>query len=224
MQHEWLEFGGKIAWPLVALIGVLILGPGGVLQKLVGELATNLFKITTSVDEFKKTASEIEKTMGKLDGSTQWLNDLQSQLASIATNLDNVRYDTQQLAVSEGSRSLRQAADNNPAAGIEIPTAEGLSTNEMFVDIQNRWNGLTGKLRDRLGAENFDARSIGQMAWRLVDRRRNPPLSKADAELIEQLHSQMKRFVRLRSTKDEWLTHEVYAPFVLGVDQALAAL
>lgn len=94
----------------------------------------------------------------------------------------------------------------------------------MFEDIRKRWKALTEKLEGRIGDESFDGRSIGQMALRLTDRRRVNPISPAEAELFERLHSQMKRFNRLKSSHEKWLTHEVYSTFVRGVEQADAIL
>ena len=223
MQDSWLQFFGDIAWPVVALIGLLILGPGGVLQKLIGELAEKLFAITTVVNEFKATASDFEKSRKDLKDSTSWVSQLDDQLNNISSRLESINLATQSLAISEGNRTLLRSVEENNAPTQE-PTISSKSSDEMFDDIRTQWDDLIKKLKDRVGDNVFDARSIGQMAWKLVDGRRSYQLTPAEAELLGNLHSQMKRFNRLQSSKDEWLTHDIYAAFIKGVEQADAAL
>jgi hypothetical protein len=225
MQSEVLEFIAKVAWPAVGLVAILVLGPGGVLKGIIGELAGNLFRITDAVNSFKTTAADFHRTQSELKDSTNWVGELQQQLHKITTEIENINGTTQQLAISEGNRSLVQAVE---AEGTRPPDAvsptESRSADLMFDDIRDRWYALTEKLKGRVGVDSFDARSIGQMALRLVDGRRAKPLTVADAELFERLHSQMKRFNRLQSSREDWLTHEVYAAFIRGVEQASAAL
>jgi len=224
VDKELLDFVTKIAWPLVALVGILILGPGGVLQKIVGQLAENLFRITDAVKQFKETAADFHKTQGGLKESTQWVAQLESQLHSISGQIESIHKNTEELAISEGTRSLERAVGEESTTGASSAGTEGQSVEDMFVDLRARWDHLVEKLKASVGPDEFDARSVGQMAWKLVDNRRRKPLKSADAELFERLYSQMKRFNRLQNSKDEWLTYDIYSAFVRGIEQADAAL
>jgi hypothetical protein len=231
MQHDILDFVARIAWPTVTLIAIIFLGPLGVLKETIGELADKLFKMTEAVNDFKKTATEFNKTQELLKNSSGWVGEMQSQLALIADQLDSVRRTTQEIdttiqenAIIEGSRSLGQ-----PVEVIEDPenaaeAAPPLSVDDMYYDIRDRWHALSEHLKQRVGAENFDARMIGAIARNYVDGRRARPLTSQEADRIERLHSQMKRFNRLQSTRSDWLTHEVYSAFVKSVDQAISSL
>jgi hypothetical protein len=231
MQHDLLDFIARIAWPTVALIAIIFLGPLGVLRETIGELADKLFKMTQAVNDFKLTATEFNKTQELLKNSSGWVGEMQSQLASIADQLDSVRRTTQEIdltiqesAIIEGSRSLVQpfeVADNRQDITEAAPP---LTVDEMFFDIRDRWHGLSEQLKQRVGPENFDARMIGAVARSYVDGRRARPLTSFEADRIERLHSQMKRFNRLQSSRADWLTHEVYSAFVNSVDQATASL
>ncbi|RYG88930.1 MAG: hypothetical protein EON58_19660, partial [Alphaproteobacteria bacterium] len=110
------------------------------------------------------------------------------------------------------------------AVAVSSEEALSLSADDMYYDIRDRWHAFSEKLKQRVGAENFDARMIGAIARSHVDRRRARPLTSVEADRIERLHSQMKRFNRLQSSREEWLTHEVYSAFVKSVDQAIASL
>ena len=223
MLNDLLDFIARIAWPLVALIGVLILGPGGLLQKIVGELSEKLFRITDAIGQFKETANDFHKTVNGLKESTTWVGELRDQLLVISVQLQGINSIAQQLVISEASRALEKTVGEENPNATASPAAMGKSPDEMFDDLRDRWDSFTQSLGERVG-NDFDARSVGKMAWKLVDRRRAKPLTESQAALIETLHSQMKRFNRLQSNKDEWLTHDIYAAFVRGIEQASEAI
>jgi hypothetical protein len=101
----------------------------------------------------------------------------------------------------------------------------GSTANEMWDEIKTRWSSLCDGLRDKMSDPyEFDRRQVGAIAWRLADRRRSNPISKEQAELIQQLHSQFKRFTRLAATRGEWLTPELFQSFMGGLGLALAGL
>ena len=220
MMTDWMDFFAKIAWPLVALVGILILGPGGVLRGIINDLSQSLLNITDAIQEFKATAANLGVRVDALKSSTGFVSDLDAQLNTIQGKLENISANTQFLAVTEGSRHIEQST---PEVLGDAPAAGG-SPDEMFDLILVRWNTLVELMRERLGGDVFDARSVGAMAWKLTDGRRRNPISAEDAELIGQLAGQVKRFTRLQSSKEEWLTHEVYAPFVRGVERAVETL
>jgi len=218
-----MDFLSSIAWPLVALIGLIILGPGGVLQKIVGELTENIFKITQSVKDFKETAEAFHKTQRDLSESIQWVSQFDIQLQSLHVKIENINSITQQLAISEGNRSLERVVGDDGVKVADEQVSDGKSADEMFSDIRIRWDKLMDRLRSLVG-DQFDGRSVGQTARRLVDKRRTKQLKPTDADLFEQLHSQIKRFNYMQNTKNEWLTHETYSAFIRGIEQAEAAL
>lgn len=219
-MQEWFDFIAKIAWPVVALIGILILGPGGVLRGLLSDLSQSLLKITEAIQDFKVTAANLNSNVERLQGNTAWVSGFDIQLQTITAKLAAISATTQDLAISEGSRSIESTAAGY-IGNADLPLLN--SADEMLIDIRNRWAGLVEKLRLRLGS-SFDARMIGDMAWMLTDRRRKDPISAEQAELISQLASQIKRFTRLQSSKDEWLTPDVYSAVARGIDRAVAGL
>jgi hypothetical protein len=219
VEKELLDFGARIAWPLVALIGVIILGVGGALDKILG----NILGIARIVADFKSIATDFSKTQTQLRDSIQGLPQVNEQLLAISQRLENLRANQQDLALDFGARSIELAVGKESATATIAATENPLSTDDMFDDMRKRWYSLTDKLKDRVGPD-FDARSVGQMAWRLVDKRRTSPLDESTANLIGLLQSQWKRFTRIQSSKDEWLTEDIYAAFVRGAEQAAAAL
>jgi hypothetical protein len=222
MNKELLDFGARIAWPIVGLIGILILGPGGVLKSIIGELADKLFKITSAVESFRATANDFHKTQEELRTSTQWVTNFEGQIKSISEKIESISSNTDQLAISDVTRSITRVV-HDEQIDRHAGDTENRSPDELFTQIRGVWENMVNRLRERIG-DPFDARSIGEMAWRAADRRRANPISSADAELIERLHSQMKRFIRLQNRKEEWLTFDIFTAFTRGVEQAIAAL
>ena len=221
-MQDWLDFAAKIAWPAVALVGILILGPGGVLRGIISDLSQSLLKITDAIQEFKATASNLNDRVEGLKSSTTWVSTLDDQLQNITVKLESISVTTQDLAISEGSRVIESSAPANSPEAEKLVVLE--SADQMLDDIRARWSGVVDRLRQRLGRDQFDARMVGEMAWLLVDGRRKNAITRESAELVGQLATQMKRFNRLQSSKDEWLTHDVYSAFVRGVERALTRI
>lgn len=100
MQSEILEFITKIAWPFVGLVAILVLGPGGVLKEIIGELANNLFRITDVVESFKKIASDFHKTQTELTTSTQLIGELREELDKLTVEMKNIIESMQVFTIS----------------------------------------------------------------------------------------------------------------------------
>lgn len=214
----------SIAWPTVALIAIIILGPGGLLKASIAEITNNLLQLNASIEKFKKSSESLGESQAKLGTSLEWMSGIEQRLLSLGTQLERVRSGTDEIAINLGNRALEQAVPRSETDKNDVGTDESeLLADEMLLNIRTKWDELVTQLRTRVGAE-FDARSVGQMAWRLVDGRRRKPLAREDAELIENLHSQVKRFNRLHGNIGDILTHDVYLTFIRSVDKALAAL
>lgn len=192
--------------------------PAEFYKKLFGQLADNLFRITESVKQFKDTAADFNQTQRQLKESTQWVNELGDQFNELSQRIEITQGNTQELVIFEGDRSLRQSVGEESANTPAPAAADSQSAEEMFAEIRSRWDGLVERLKTHVGPDQFDARSVGQMAWKLADGRRTNPRKPADAELVERLYSQMKRFNRLQRSKDEWLTHDINLAFMRGVE------
>lgn len=219
------ELISDLAWPIVALIGIWILGPGGLLKSIVGELTERLLKVNSAISELKNTVEQFNDIQRKFSDSTDWVSEFQNKLATITSQIREIKSIAEEQvaqAISEGSKTF----GNDPSAGAakEVTELDRKSPDDMFDDISTKWAKLTAVLKERVGQDAYDGRAIGQMAWILVDKRRKNPLQSTDAELLENLHSQWKRFTRLHATRTDWLTPEVYLGFVTGVERAEKAI
>ncbi len=219
-----LDFFADISWPVVALIGILILGPGGVLKSSIVGLADKLISINASVEEFKKISDEFNERQRAIGESLQWLRESGNELARISSSLDSVRENTNEIVLAQGEKQISEVAGDAEEIEQEQDAAEALSPGERYDAIYDSWGTLTEIIRQRIGPDNYDGRAIGSMARRLSHRGRANAISKDDAELIESLHSQFKRFARLSATKDEWLSAELYRNFMHGIERAQKAL
>src|SRR4051812_35291384 len=76
-----------MAWPVVGLTAVLILGPGGLLKAIVRELSS----VTSSVEEFKSQVQLLQDVEMRIGQSTETISDLRSQLQHIEDQLKTIR-------------------------------------------------------------------------------------------------------------------------------------
>ena len=224
---NWMEFLAATAWPIVALIALLILGPGGVLQRSVGELASKLMSIKSSVAEFRTIADNFNEQQRSVQESLNWLKEADGELRRISSGLDSVRTNTNELLLTQGEKAISDVVGEPEADAIEIgmiDAPQGQTAQERYDLISERWAAFTELIRQRIGPDRYDGRAIGQMAWKLSHRARADAISKQDAELIESLHSQFKRFGRMRTTMDDWLTAEIFDNFMRGTERAERSL
>jgi Sec-independent protein translocase protein TatA len=227
VQKEWLNFAGDISWPVVALIAVIILGPGGLLKTLFEVVGDKLFKIRSAVEDFNKTAQDFEKTEERLRTSTEAVMELDAKISALAKTLADLRPTIEDISVTLAKQSQTEFADklHDDAGKVVLADGQGQQTADQMFDIMwGHWNELSELLKSAVGSDKFDGRSIGRTAWILVDGRRSKQLSKEKAELFENLHSQMKRFNRLYSTRDDWLTPDLFRSFLAGVERAKKTL
>ena len=178
----------KLAWPIVTLIGILILGPGGVLVKVAKEFTG----ITNAVADFKKHVSALVEAQRNLSGSSEWILSLQTQLETLNLQIKQMRSDTDEIAIKESARSLEENEDSAATLDSRATSSDDSSAtnetktpDEMFQEIVIKWNECTAKIRNLVGLNAYDGRAIGQMAWKLSHRSRNSAIEKKDAKLIE---------------------------------------
>jgi Sec-independent protein translocase protein TatA len=237
-----IKFLDVAAWPIVAIIGILVLGPGGVLLAFTDRLGRSIGDFTRAIPELKETASTLRSDTETLVAKAQ---DITTRFSEEYRGLEE-RIDRLSKRISDQLTEVREALDEMDKSKIVevqeeinrvvdgalpdeeavlIPNGSDPSADEMMDTLKQEWDILAETLRERLGnPEYFDRRQIGSMAWRLSHGRRTNKISKDDAELIAELHSQFKRFTRLSSSKDEWLTGDVFSSFLSGVRKALGAL
>lgn len=230
------------AWPFVAIIGIVVLGPGGVLLAFTDRLGRSISDFTRAIPELKETAATLRSDTDTLVAKAQ---EITTRFSEEYRGLEE-RIDRLSKRISDQLTEVREALDemdkskivevqeeiNRVVDGVlpDQETAIGTSDvepspDEMMDTLKDEWDVLVETLRERLGnPEYFDRRQVGSMAWRLSHGRRTNKISKEDAELIAELHSQFKRFTRLSSSKDEWLTGDVFSSFLSGIRKAQSAL
>ena len=130
------SFMSAIAWPIVALIGIAILGPGGVLKSSIIGLADKLLSIRSSIEEFKKISDNFIEKQRSLAESMQWLKDYGSELARISTSLDSVRENTSEIVLAQGEKQISEiAGEQEEASGDDGEEVETLSPQQRFESI-----------------------------------------------------------------------------------------
>lgn len=97
----------------------------------------------------------------------------------------------------------------------------------MYTQAMDRWEQFRQAFEDQLkeaGVSDYDLRSYKGAAKKLTDGRRKQPMNKEDVELFSRLHGQYKRFTRMQSYVDDWLTPQIYAQFLAVLDEAMSKL
>jgi Sec-independent protein translocase protein TatA len=241
------------AWPIVTLVGLVLLGPGGYLMRFADRFGKALSDFTVAMPQLEKTALQMRSSVDTFTTQSQQMSETMSkasaevearvsQLASttlgIASQLNDLSEKTLMISdtVAQIDREKMVETQEHLASTIDQPDgnveqlnadidAPVLTSEEMIASIKEEWSRLIDALRERSGNRvAVDKRQIGSVAWALADRRRSHPISHETAGLIQELHSQYKRFIRLINSKEEWLTVELYNTFVSGAHKAVAEL
>lgn len=233
------------AWPLVVLAAVIVLGPGGLLMRFAESLGAAVSNFTKSLPELKTTALTMRADADILAAKSKDMADLfATEVRKIEEQIENLAGKTtltlrelketiqeiDQSRVIDSQHQIQKATDLaepfSAPVDLEVENVDTIATpDEMWDEIKYRWSDLCDKLRENMSnPEDFDRRQVGAIAWRLADRRRSNPISKEQAELIQELHTQFKRFTRLAATRDEWLLPEVFTSFISGLNLASGGL
>ncbi len=235
-----------IAWPIVATVALLVLGPGGLLLSFTNSLGSSISNFTRSLPELRSTAltmqSEVEALASKSREMTEHVsrefkevdNRIGSLLATMTAQMHEIKEVLTEMELSkidEANSAIQRSAEvadtklNLEPLEYQMPSVIDLSPDEMFSKIRVDWSLLVNSIRERLGnPEYFDARQVGTMAAKLADGRRSNPIDPSQVELIQKLHSQYKRFIRLQSQKDEWLSEDVFLSFTKAVSELTTAI
>jgi hypothetical protein len=231
------------AWPVVTLVGLVMLGPGGYLMKFAKTLGESVSNFTVAIPELRDTALRMRSDVDTLlataknvsTGFSEEYRGLEERIDKLSKRMSDQLLEVREVLdeldkskIVEGQEEIEKAIDGEMVEAGDVMDVEVVvdkSSEEMMEAIKAEWDALTETLKARLGnPEYFDKRQIGAMAWRLSHGKRLNPITKEDAELISGLHSQYKRFVRLSGSKDEWLTPDVYRGFLAGLNKAVDAL
>ena len=138
----WLEFSAAIAWPVVVLVGIGVLGPGGVLQKSIGELADKLMSIKSSVDEFRVLSEQFNERQRAIGESLQWLNGAGNELSRISAALDSVRANTSEILLGQGEKEISEVSGEEEVSD-EEPEGEGRADDAENRTPQQRYDEFT---------------------------------------------------------------------------------
>lgn len=224
-----------LAWPTVAFAGVIVLGPLGYLEKFAKILFASIADLNKAVTEFRDSTLTLRHDMEAFRGvsgevSREFsakLADVNAQLLKTGETLDEISRKADRTIEISGASLRETLADEQQEVDPEFDSTGAVNSEDqyqqvdaMFDEMVGEWNQLVEKLKIALGGKDFDARQIATMATRLMDGRRKNAIDAEAASQIGRLHSQFKRFMRLQSTRDEWLTPELQTSFIKQVRAA----
>lgn len=215
-----LELLVQLAWPIVALFALISV------WILFGRDAK---KLPTAIADIRKLVNDLPAVQ---DLATQ-LKEIKSEMESINKNVGlfgNKISDLSKLTAQESVERAAEIIDTVASASVHYESIESeaesnsLTPKQMFEAAMKRWDQFSELFQKRLkeaGINNFDLRSYRDSAKKLTDKRRKKILlNDDDVNLIGQLHGQFKRFTRMQSSVNDWMTSKIYAQFVAVLDEA----
>ena len=229
-----------ITWPVVVLIGILLLTLTKKHQELVKGIAQQILSFKGAVSDLRETGEVLKDRVSNLDSKSRDIMErlsgeiaaLEGRITGIQDNLrrnhekisefiettevDNISITSQRISEETSNLEIAIAGEiEELRAPDDNPVDHTLSLEAMWREMQSSWDSFTDAFADRY--THIDRRKIGTEALALSDRRRRDPLSDSDAKLISDLHTQYKRFLRVRSKMEDWLTPDVYRSFCEAV-------
>ena len=163
-------------------------------------------------DRMRKTTEEFRTDLESL---RDFMKDVQEKLSEY--NADKI---TEERLDNTDQPLSAQNGQSYPQSG------HPQTVQQLYGDMLAEWQLFLDAFRKRLEEAKIapNLRRIGRMTYDLADRRRKNPLPLETAELITALHAQYKRYVRLQTTKSDWLTKEVHDAFVQLVRTSIQEL
>jgi hypothetical protein len=202
MKASWSELKN-----IAELMGVLLVAIAAILaiRKL-----PRIFDVLKQYQENKSSILELHSSVTNLEK-------LMPNLQEAASTLDAAlpRIDARLEALNERLVALQEQADERSRleeAAI-YQTVDPKNTRNDQESIAEKWREFSEAVRAKL--PDADLRSVGEIGSRLMDRRRNNPISLEDAKLIAAIGTQHNRFKRVTPTGDE------VAYFNAAVDRAV---
>jgi hypothetical protein len=217
------------AWPLVALVAIIVLGPLGYLEKAMAAFASaaqnliggikeakdNLVRVSNEAREFSLNTADLQTLLGKIN---QDISELNIRTRAISEDLETRSQIDLQKSKEDVEENFGGSSDDahdfkGDYASLVNDDVVANDPELMLTEMVNSWIDILQCLED-FGGRKFDARAVGQFAFSLTHKNRKKPLSSSQAELIARLHGEYKSFTRRRSTAKSWLTPEIYRDFM----------
>lgn len=202
LKASWTELKevvGLVGLLLVAIVAVLAL--------------RKLPQIIRILEQYRQNRSSIVELHSSVAGLERLMPNLQAAARALDTALPQINKQLE--ALDQKLAALQEQADERSrieeAEALQTVDLENIASDQKSV--QEKWREFADVVRTRL--PDADLRRVGDIGTRLMDRRRNNPISLEDAKLIAAIGTQHNRFIRVAPTDDE------VAYFNAAVDRAV---
>lgn len=202
LKASWSEFK-----EVVGLMGLVLVAIAAVLA------LRKLPQIMKILEQYRQNRSSIVELHSSVAGLEKLMPNLQAVARALDTSLPQINKQLE--ALDEKLAALQEQADERS----RIEEAEALQTVDLEnvasdqKSVQDKWKEFVEIVKTRL--PDADLRRVGEIGSRLMDRRRNNPISLEDAKLIAAIGTQHNRYKRVAPTDDE------LAYFNAAVDRAV---
>jgi hypothetical protein len=202
LKASWSEFK-----EILGLVGLLLVAVAAVLA------LRKLPQIIRILEQYRQNRSSIVELHSSVAGLEKLMPNLQEAARALETALPQINKQLE--ALHEKLAGLQDQADERSrieeAEALQAVDLENIATDHKTV--QEKWREFVDVVKIKL--PDADLRRVGEIGSRLMDRRRNNPISLEDAKLIAAIGTQHKRFGRVDPTDDE------VAYFNAAVDKAV---
>lgn len=205
MNEQIILLIDAIAWPMVALIAIVVAWKTDAIGKLT--------RISTSIEEFKSKLSDLIDSEEKLRASAGSIGEVTSALVGIQNDFVQLKADVE---------NIRDRVDQ-PSDHSQQASSSTADLSRLFQNMEQSWKSVNNRLEEIFGW--FDKRSIAGEVYRFAHgNRKTTRLEYEDADEIARLHSSIKSYRRRQSSLSEWLNKEVSEDFVAACNKVLKDL
>jgi hypothetical protein len=201
-----------VAWPMVALaVAPFVIWRLGAVARLYDGIKSG---------EFVTKISNAAERLEKLDGILGKVGKLDSALHKVQENVELLKESWLEEATARLEKESALLAQRKEVEQIQsekqFQPENELSSEQLYKRMQDAWKKLNQIVEAKLKSigKPFDARSLRLAIAPLMDGSRSNPLSESDAEFIAKVQGQFNSFRRLKGTKDDWLTPNIYSSFI----------
>lgn len=203
----------SLAWPVVALLALLVLRKHFV---ILAQGITKLYDLLGKGGEVATLMDRLNEVKARSDEVTKRLTDLKTEAGSIKEMLET-------LSIKDQSKELvilaeQSAAPDNGAAPISL--------DDMFSRIEDAWQSVKTAIQLKakpVGVTPYlmGTKGVASTLGELVEK---GAITKRSADLAKAVSAQYQWFYRTSSPREDWLTQQVYSSFLEAADEAKKAL
>lgn len=209
-----------LAWPFVALVGLLALRTqivtlAGDIAKL-HDLLGKSGEIATLLERIREAKTSMIEATASLEGYSGRVSELKDEVTAVKGMLET-------LSIKDQGKELEKLTEQSGAAENGSPT---LSLEEMFKQIEDAWAGVRTAIQAKATACGVTPYLMGTkgVSGTLEQMVEKGAITKRSADLTRAVSAQWQWIYRTSSPMEDWLSQQVHSSFLEAAEKARKAL